>query len=111
MPSAAGVVEELRSGLANGTVRPDEKLHIVFVEREQRKRIANAGEPQPKTKFVMDTDDPLFYSDFHVEKDRIIRHVGNKTVALSLMLRAWQELTEAKMDKWLAEGMDISEIR
>ena len=79
----------------------DEKVHVVFIEREAAERIANErkGIVKPKTKFVFETDDPDMYSAFNFEKDRYIRCAVNKSVAVSLMLRCWQQLSDEAIRK------------
>jgi|SRR6516164_832536 len=78
-----------------------EMVHLVMVEREQEKRIKN---PQASTRFVMVCDTPEAYSELHAEKDRIIKRVKNKSVAISLMIRAWREgLSDVVLDKIMAE--------
>lgn len=99
MPAARAAVEELKQGLANGTVRPDEKLHIVFVEREQKRRIKNV---EGSTRFVLVCDTPEAYSELHAERDRIIRKVGNKAIAIDFMTKAWKALTDQMLDRMLA---------
>jgi hypothetical protein len=76
--------------------RGDEKVHVVFIEQEAAERVANEakGIQKPKTRFQMETDDPEMYSAFNAEKDRYIRCAVNKSVALSLMLRCWQQLSD-----------------
>jgi hypothetical protein len=68
----------------------DEKVHVVFIEREAAERIKNEakGEKSPKTKFVMETDSPGMYSRLNELKDRWFSQV-NKSVALSIMAELW----------------------
>lgn len=78
-----------------------EKVHVVYVEREQKERIKN---DKRKTRFVLCCDDPDLCSRFEVEKDRIFRRVRNKAVMLSLMERAWREaLSNQNLDRIIAE--------
>lgn len=67
--------------------RGEEKAHVVLIEDEARKRKENPG-PHPKTRFVMETDDPQMYSRFNELKDRWLA-VANKSVALSVMADLW----------------------
>lgn len=67
--------------------RGEEKCHVVLIEEEARKRKENSG-PQPKTRFVMETDDPAMYSKFNELKDRWVAN-ANKSVALSVMADRW----------------------
>lgn len=106
MPRARAALLELQQGLSNGTVHPDEAIHIVFVEREQKKRISN---PEGSTRFVLVCDTPEAYSALHAERDRIMKKVVNKSVAIDLMTRAWRDgLSDVILDRILAE-MDIQE--
>ena len=84
--------------------RGAEKIHVVFLEQEARERIANAG-PKPKTKFVFETDSPEAYSQLNFEKDRWIKAVGNKSVAVTLLIMAWQKYTDDDL-RLAAEGME-----
>lgn len=70
----------------------DEKVHVVFVEREAAERIANEakGFQKPKTRFQMETDDPAMYSRLNAAKDLWYRVVVNKSVAVDLMCKRWE---------------------
>lgn len=72
--------------------RGSEKCHIVFVEQDAKERIKNNG-PRPKTQFRMETDDPGLYSRFNELKDRWFAN-ANKSVALSVMARLWDQEPE-----------------
>lgn len=88
--------------------RGDEKVHVVFIDEEARERIKNEakGIVKPKTKFVMETDDPEMYSAFNAEKDRYIRCAVNKSVALSLMHRRLAQLSCEDITKLSEDGHD-----
>ena len=78
----------------------EEKIHIVFVEQEQKERIRNQ---KRKQNFVLCTGDPDLCSEFEREKDRIFRRVQNKTLMLELMVRAWREaLSDGEIDRIMA---------
>jgi len=99
VPSIRAALERLRYEVSQG--RENEPVHIVFVEREQKKRIKN---PEGSTRFVMECDDPVAYSELHAERNRIIKRARNKAVAISLMIRAWREgLADGEIDRLLAE--------
>jgi len=104
MPSVTMAIEYLKQLQTNG--RGEEKVHVVMVEEEQKKRIANDG-PKPATKFVIELDDPDLYSRFHAEKDRILRRAKVKAIGLDIMLKAWQAMDDAWIDKLLAEQEGI----
>ena len=99
MPSIRAAIERLRYEMDHGNA--NEPVHLVFVEREQNKRIKN---PEASTRFVMECDDAQAYSELHAERDRIIKRARNKSVAISLMIRAWREgLSNAELDRLMAE--------
>src|SRR5579872_4105515 len=98
-------LERLKFAAAHG--RAHEKVHITWVEQDQKERIKN---DKRVTKFVLETKDPDACSELHAEWDRILRHVKNKSVALSLVVKAWQEaLSDAELDKIMAV-MDAPEV-
>jgi hypothetical protein len=63
----------------------EEKVHIVFVEREAAERVKNE---RKKTRFIMECDDHAFYSRLNALKDRWFAN-ANKSVALSVMADRW----------------------
>ena len=98
MPSKKMALAWLQDELRKG--RGEEKCHIVDVEREQEARIKN---DKRKERFVLVTGDPDLCSRLEATKDRIFWRVKNKSVALSLMERAWDEaLCDAEIDRILA---------
>lgn len=100
MPSVSAAIEYLKT--LEGKGRGGEKCHIVLIEEEEKARAENKG-PVPRTRFQIELDDPELYSRWHIEKDRILRRAGVKAVGLDLMYRAWTMLTDALIDKLLAE--------
>lgn len=85
----------------------EEKVHVTYVERDQAERIKNN---KRVTKFVLETKDADACSELHAEWDRIVRRVGNKSMALSLVVRAWKDaLADGELDKIMAE-LDVQEI-
>lgn len=100
MPSKKMLIQFLEDEVRKG--RGDDPCHLVDIKKEQAERIKNDG-PRPKTKFVIETDSPEMYSAMNLEKDRIITRAKNKSVALSLMLTAWQWMSDPMIDKVLAE--------
>ena len=84
-------------------LKENEEVHVVVWSQEIKRKRGETG-PRAPTRFQMETDDHEMYMAFTDEKDRFIRHVKNKSVAVSLMLRALQECTEAVLDRWMAEG-------
>jgi hypothetical protein len=69
----------------------DEKVHVVFVEREAQERIKNEakGFKLPKTRFQWETDIAEGYAELNKGKDRLIRLVVNKQVAVSIAAKLW----------------------
>ena len=99
MPNVESAIEFLQFLRKHG--RGKELVHVVMVEEEQQKRVKN---PAASTRFVLVCDTPEAYSELHAEKDRIIKRVKNKSVAISLMIRAWREgLSDVVLDKIMAE--------
>jgi hypothetical protein len=82
----------------------DEKVHVIFVEEEAKKRIENKpeGDKPPKTQFRMETDDPAMYSRFNAQKDRWFRLL-NKSVACDLMCRLWERPSDQQLQQ-IAQG-------
>jgi len=99
MPSKRAAIDWLKFECDNG--RGDEPCHVIDIKKEQKARINNDG-PQPKTKFAIETDSPDVYSRMNREKDRVIKRVGNKAVAVDLLARAWETLTDQVLDRILA---------
>lgn len=99
MPSIEIAFERLKAEMAKGN--RSERVHVVFVEREQAERIKNQ---KRKMNFVLCTGDPDLCARLEAHKDRIFRRVKNKSIMLSLMERAWEEaLSNATLDKIMAE--------
>lgn len=86
----------------------DEKVHIVFVEREAQERIVNEkkGFTKPKTRFQVETDAPEMYSRFNLQKDRWYRLIPNKSVCLDLMCRMWEEPGDETIASFGADDSD-----
>ena len=97
----AEVIQELeRLKYAAEHGRAHEKIHVTWVEKDQQERIKN---DRRVTKFVLETKDPDACSELHAEWDRIIRRVRNKSIALTLVIEAWQEyLSDGELDRILA---------
>jgi hypothetical protein len=98
MPSKRQAADWLANEVAKG--RGEEKVHLIDVTKDQAERIANK---KRKQNFVLVTGDPDICAEFEFEKDRIFKRVGNKSVMLSLMVRAWKDaLADSELDKILA---------
>ena len=93
-------LEFFRQKVAN---KDSSEYHIVDHTKALKEREKNDG-LQPKTRFQIELDDPELYRVWNHEKDRIIKRVRNKSIALTLMHRAWREaLSDAELDKIMAE--------
>lgn len=96
--------EKLKFELGKGN--ENEKIHITWVERDQKERIKNN---KRVTKFVLETKNPDVCSELHAEWERIIKRVHNKTLALELVVRSMRDaLADGEIDRILAvmEGPD-----
>ena len=101
MPSKRMAREYLEHEIREG--RGDEPCHIVDIFKEAKKRKENDG-PQPKTRFQIELDDPELYCQWNEQKDRIIKRIHNKAIALDFMYRAWRDaLADKEIDRMLAE--------
>jgi hypothetical protein len=79
-----------RCKFLRGKGRGQEKALLVLPEQLAKERIENAG-PRPKTRFQIETDDPAMYSRMNAQKDRWFRLIPNKSVAVDLLARMWEE--------------------
>jgi len=99
MPTLRTAYERLKWEFEKGN--GDEIVHVSFVEREQKERIANN---KRVTRFVLPCDDPDLCSRMNEHKDRIFRKLKDKHQMLYLMERAWAEaLSDAELDRVLAQ--------
>jgi len=69
----------------------DEKVHVVFVDREAKERVKN---DKQKTRFQWETDFPGGYAELNKGKDRLMRIIGNKQVAITVAGILWNETPE-----------------
>jgi hypothetical protein len=92
-------MELLKFEIAQG--RGEDKCFVKLVEREARE---SSKPHRGVTEFRLRCDDEELCASFNAEKNRIIKHCGNKAVALSLMHRAWRDaLADSVLDRILAE--------
>jgi hypothetical protein len=92
--------------------RGDELAHVILIEEEARKRAENKG-PNPKTRFVFETDDPTMYSRFNAQKDRWLKG-RNKAVIVDLLCSLWEGVRDEEIERWasaqqLLEPEELSE--
>lgn len=107
MPTLAQAYERLKYEVEHG--KGEERVHVVYVEREQAERIKN---DKRKTRLVIETHDADLLSEFESEKDRIMRRCNkNVSIFLTLLLRAMREaLADGEIDRILAEETSVEEI-
>lgn len=92
MPSLEEVFEKVKFLMAKGD--KSRKCHFGLVDVEAKERREN---PKGKTRFIMETDDPLMYAAFNEQKDRYLRLIPNKSVALSILHERWSEPTDEEI--------------
>ncbi len=87
--------------------RGDEKVHVVFVEEEAKERIKNEqkGVAKPKTRFQWETDTAEGYSELNAGKDRLIRVLVNKQIAISIAARLWLDVEESTLRQMAEDGI------
>lgn len=90
MPGLREVAERVNFLLREGA-DPERKCHFGLIDVEAKERKEN---PKGRTRFIMECDCADTYAAFNAEKDRYIEAAGNKSVALSIMLRCWQQLSD-----------------
>lgn len=96
------LLEELHEWTTAEMAKGNGKLHVnpvVIVEHLVAERIKNTKE---KTRFAWETDTSDGYKDLHKGKDRLMRIIGNKQVAISVAAMLWNETSEDAI-KRLAE--------
>lgn len=86
MAEIAQELERLKFAISQG--RGKEKIHVTWVEKDQAER---AKINKQVTKFVLETKSPEACAELHAEWGRIIKVMGNKTLALELCIRAWRD--------------------
>ena len=70
------------------------ELHVnpvVIVEHLVQERVKNKRQ---KTRFSWETDTPEGYRELHKGKDRLMRIIGNKQIAISIGALLWNETPE-----------------
>jgi hypothetical protein len=101
MPTIQNEFERLKRLMEKG--RGEERCTPIIIPADESKaRVENAG-PKPKTRFIFETDSPRFYSEFNAAKDRIIRVIENKTVAMECLIKLWTQPTDEQLRE-MAEG-------
>jgi hypothetical protein len=101
----ATITEEiLRLKSLENKGRGNEKCHVVLIEEEAKARAENAG-PKPKTRFQWETDTAAGYAELNRGKDRIMRVIENKMVAISVAAYIWNKVSEDKLRQLAEDGL------
>jgi hypothetical protein len=81
-------------------------VHIVYVDQDRKRKRENKPLPgkKPQVKFCVDCGTPEIFRDLFTEWDRILAQVGNKTVALSILIAWLKKLDTQRIAKKLEEG-------
>jgi hypothetical protein len=99
LATIAQELEKLKFEVSKG--RGGERIHVTWVERDQADRIKNNNRV---TRFSLETKDPDLCAELHREWERVIKRVGNKSIALSLIHQAWRDaLSDKVLDQILAQ--------
>lgn len=95
---------ELKLKIAAG--RGNETVHIVWTDQERQRKRENKPKDgkKPQTKFYVDCGTPEIFRDLYTEYDRILSQIGNKTMALCIMVDWLRALTTERIQKKLSEG-------
>lgn len=90
--------------------KENETVHVVWVDQDRKRRIENKPREGGKRqqRFVLDCGSPEAYSEVYAEWDRLLTQVGNKTVAVSILIDWLRALTEKRIAKKLEDGSDIA---
>ena len=94
MPSLKELSEKLNAMIAAG--KGEERGALFLPAVEARSRVKNE---KGRTRFIMETNSPEFYSRFNAQKDRYLSVVENKTIGLEVML----SVLESKSDQDLLD--------
>jgi hypothetical protein len=94
-------LERLQKLVANGKGE-EHCTPCVIPGDESAKRVQNKTE---KSRFIFETDSPHAYSQLNAAKDRVIRVIENKTVAVAVLAHLWtrpsdEELLELAKGDW-----------
>jgi hypothetical protein len=86
--------------------RGNEVVHVVRVDEERKRRLANKPKPTGKqqTRFVLDCGSPEAFVDVYKEWDRILLEVRNRTMAVDFVIRGLRMVDKRQIDEWRNEG-------
>jgi len=81
-------------------------VHIVYVDQDRKRKRENrpTDGKKPQVRFSVDCGTPEIFADLYCEWDRILTQVGNKTVALSILIDWLRALTEKRIATKLEAG-------
>jgi hypothetical protein len=100
MPSKKELLERLQKEVEAG--RGEERAFLGDVKKSQEERIANE---KKRTRFTAECGSPETYVSLNKSKDFVIEHVGNVSVAWTILDEAWKRLRDkAVLDAILQEG-------
>jgi hypothetical protein len=91
-------IEYLQSLKAKG--RGNESCHVVLWPEEHKAR----RERKEMSRFAIETDSHEAYMALNEAKDFVIKHCGNKAVAITMLIWAWRQLDGPTLDKLMAAG-------
>jgi hypothetical protein len=97
VPSIAAIKERCEYLIREG--RGNESAHLVVWDEEIKQR----RETKEKTRVQFETDSHDMYMAFIEEIHRIIKHVGNKAMALGMLLDWIKQLTNPVLDRLMAQ--------
>ena len=86
MPSLEEVFEKVKFLMSKGD--SSRKCHFGLIDVEAKERAEN---PKGKTRFSFETDDAEMYKRLNIQKNRWMALIPNKSVAIDMMCRMWEE--------------------
>jgi hypothetical protein len=95
MPSLEEVFEKVKFLMSKGDNQ--RKCHFGLIDVEAKERQEN---PKGKTRFIFETDDAEMYKRMNAQKDRWLQLIPNKSVAVDMMCRVWEECSDATITEF-----------
>ena len=81
--------------------KEQERIHIVYTDRDARKRQEN---PQKSTRIVFNTYSADAYAEFYKQKERYFKIAVDPHLAVDLMIRALAAFSDATVRDWVEQG-------
>lgn len=108
MATKAEELKRLQEEIAAHPENADEVIHVVQSERIRKERAAKVrpGGKPPQTRFTIDCDTHDAWWALWKEYDRVLETVGNKTIAISIVIWWLKLLTPERLAKKMAAGHD-----